>query len=117
MSKSTHKVKRKCLLMSGVQIDSELNYKYRRINSNRILDDSDIIILACADTAAITVTLPDASNADGRLYNIKKIDSSASTITVDGAGSETIDENTTISLMAQNESVTIMSDSTNWWIL
>jgi hypothetical protein len=53
----------------------------------------------------------------GRVYNIKKIDSSPNIVTVDGDGSETIDDGTTAALTVQYEAITIISDGAEWWIL
>lgn len=79
--------------------------------------NSDAVILCDASAAGITVTLPTAVGRLGRVYNIKKIDSSSFTVTVDGDGSETIDDGTTAILTVQYESITIISDGTEWWIL
>jgi hypothetical protein len=75
---------------------------------------SDSTIQCDATSGAFTVNLPTASGIPGRLYTIKKIDSSANAITVDGNGSETIDGATTKSLAAQWDWITVQSDGTNW---
>ena len=75
-------------------------------------------ILVNNSAADATVTLPAASSASERIYNIKKIHSSASyKVIIDGDGSETIDGATTYSLYLQYESVKIQSDGSNWHIL
>jgi hypothetical protein len=81
------------------------------------ITDSDAVILCDASAAAITVTLPTAVGRLGRVYNIKKIDSSPNIVTVDGDGSETIDDGTTAALTVQYEAITIISDSVSWHIL
>ncbi len=62
----------------------------------------------------ITVNLDQAN--PGIQYVIKKIDSSANTVTIDANGSETIDGQLTVTLTAQYESVTLVSDGSNWFI-
>ncbi len=87
------------------------------ITSNTTLTSAYYVILCNATSGAITVTLPDASNNNRRIYNIKKTDSSGNSITIDGNASETIDGILTKSLDVQYESLTIICDGSNWYIL
>ncbi len=64
-----------------------------------------------------TVTLPSASANAGRVYQIKNIDVQGDDITIDGNGSETIDGDTTYVLSAYKNSITIVSDGTNWNVI
>lgn len=75
------------------------------------------VVLCNATSAAFTVTLPAAASNTGRRYSIKKIDSSANAVTVDGNGSETVDDSTTRVLSMQYDSISIVSDGTEWWII
>ena len=61
------------------------------------------------------VDLPTAVGITGRVYNIKN--SGLGTITVNPAGSETIDGGLTAALSTQYENITIQSTGTNWIIL
>ena len=70
-----------------------------------------------ATSGALTVTLPSASSAVGRYFNVKKIDSTSNAVTVDADGSETIDGSTTASLASQYDSLSIVSDGTEWFII
>jgi len=72
--------------------------------------DDDIVILVDATAGAITITLPAASGRSGQVYIIKKIDSSANTVTVDANASETIDGALTYSLASQYDVVRIVCD-------
>ena len=74
-------------------------------------------IICNATGGSFTITLPAVASHEGRIYCIKKIDSSANTVTVDGNGSETIDDATTAVLTTQYESITIQSDGSEWWII
>ena len=80
-------------------------------------DANDLVILSSATAASFTINLPAAADVSGQVYHIKKIDSSANTITVDANGSETIDGATTAVLTTQYESIQIVCDGTEWWIL
>lgn len=78
---------------------------------------NDYTILANAASNAITVNLPAAAGANGRIYNVKKIDSSANAVTLDASGTETIDGALTFVLQNQYDSVSVQSDGTNWYII
>ena len=78
---------------------------------------ADEVILVDASSAAVTITLP--SPTKGHVLIIKKIDSSANTVTVQVADTttQTIDGATSQTLSTQWESVTVVSDGTNWYII
>lgn len=75
------------------------------------------VLLCDATTAPFTVTLPDATKNGGRKLTIKKVDASANAVTIDGAGSQTIDGATTDSLASQYDSLTMVSDGVEWWLI
>ena len=77
---------------------------------------SEVVIICDATSGDLTITLPTAVGITGRIYYIKRIDGSANTVTVDGNGSETIDDGLTITL-SQYDCLQIVSDGTEWWIL
>lgn len=64
-----------------------------------------------------TVNLPAASGNSGKAIVVKKTDSSANTVTVDGNASETIDGANTFVLNAQWDSLHIVCDGSNWLIV
>ena len=67
--------------------------------------------------AAINVNLPAAATAgSGYKYNIKNISGTYS-LTIDPNSTETIDGVSTYSLNVQYQSVTIVSDGSNWFII
>lgn len=74
------------------------------------------MVLADATTGAITLTLPLASAKSGLIYKIRKIDTSANTVTVVVSGSDTIGTGGT-SFMLSNRSDYIMLEAdggTTW---
>jgi len=77
----------------------------------------DGTILGNAASNAITITLPTAATSTGIIINIKKIDATGNAVTVDGNGSETIDDTTTAVLTGQYNRVSVQSDGTEWWII
>ena len=80
-------------------------------------DGFDTIYASTTLTADRTITLPTAADNAGRTLSIKKVDSSAFDVIVDGEGSETIDGVTTVSLYVAGDYVTVMCDGSNWVIL
>lgn len=78
---------------------------------------SDAVVLCSASGGAFTVTLPTAVGNTGKIFHIKKTDSSANAVTIDGDGSETIDGAATKAVQIQYQSFTLVSDGTNWSIL
>ena len=77
---------------------------------------SDEIILADASGGSFTLTLPTAVGNHG-LYSVKKVDSSANTVTVNTAGGQKIDGGATVIIRVQNASIAIISNGTDWYII
>lgn len=73
------------------------------------------IVLCNTTSGAFTVTLPTAVGNTGTLI-IKKTAGSAA-LTVDGAGTETIDGGLTAVVNRVEESITLVSDNSNWLII
>jgi len=90
---------------------------YTTITGDTTATTSNVAIFANATSGAIDVTLYAATSNGGKTLTIKKTDSSSNTVDIIRAGSETIDGVTTITLIHQNESVTLISDNSNWFIV
>jgi hypothetical protein len=73
-------------------------------------------ILHDATSASITHNLATAVG-NTAIITIKKIDSSANTVTIDANSTETIDGGLTAVLTRQYESITLVSDGSNWVII
>lgn len=92
-------------------------------NQNKIVTKTTTYTVTAADGTIIcdgtggvfTVTLPTAVGCEGRIYRFKSIH--ANDITIDGAGSETIDASTTYVLETIYDYVTIQSNGANWIVL
>lgn len=103
------------LATTKLHIDSlNAHYAYAAKTTTYTLTATDHIIAADGTSAAFTVTLPTAVGITGKEYIITKIDASANAITIDGNGSETIDGQTTYSLITQWDSIIIRSNGANW---
>lgn len=86
-------------------------------SGNYILTSDDEIIKFDATGAARNGSLPTAVGAQGKVYIIVKIDSSANIVYVNPNGAETISGGTSYHLVNENESVTIVSDNSNWIVI
>lgn len=83
-----------------------------------ILDNDDYTtILVTTGGTNKTITLPTASANSNRLLKIKKIDSGAGFLIIDGEGSETIDGATTQTFTKEGDSLSIQCDGSNWFIV
>ncbi len=87
------------------------------VNSNYSILSSDNTILCNCQSGQIILTLPLSNIGQGRIYNIKKIDSSRNTIRVNCQLSEKIDGKSFKLIKGQYTSMQIQSDGNNWWIL
>jgi hypothetical protein len=70
-----------------------------------------------ATSGSITANLPSAASSTGLVVIIKKIDSTANTVTIDPAGAELIEFGSTLVLSSQGDSYQIQSDGTAWYVL
>lgn len=78
--------------------------------------DANKTLLGDASGGTFDFELPDASTVSGAVYTFKKTDSSANAVRLDGNSTQTIDGTETYSLTLQNQSVTIVSDGSNWQV-
>jgi hypothetical protein len=74
------------------------------------------IYLVDTTSGSVVVTLPLAKDANGEYFVFKKV-VAANTMTIDGAGSETIDGATTQAFTTQWSVVTIASNGTEWYVV
>jgi hypothetical protein len=89
----------------------------RTESSTYVATVTDGVILCDASGAAFDVDLPTVSGNSGKVLHIKKIDATANAITIDPFGAQTIDGQASIQLTAQYETVMLVSDGTEWWVI
>ena len=87
------------------------NEIHAAVTTTYTITDNDFF-LPCNGT--FTITLPTAVGRSGYAFIIKNIGTGL--ITVDGNGSETIDDQTSI-ILSQYDSAQVVSDGTEWWII
>lgn len=82
-----------------------------------VMGVEDRMLLVDSNAAAFSVTLPPVSEAVGHMYRIKRTNTSLNQITVITPGAETLDGKADFLLDKQWDSVTVVSDGSNWFIL
>ena len=103
--------------VTGLLTTNALSANIRTITATASVAATDYTILCDATSGAITVNLPAAASSSGRVLNVKKIDATANTVTIDGNASETIDGATTKAISTQWSSFTIKCYGSAWFIL
>ena len=101
---------------STLSVTGSTAYSITTKTANYTASANDYSIV-CNNTGAITISLPAASGATGRVYVIKKISAALNNVTIDPNSSETIDGSSTRVLTLQYESVMIQCDGSSWYIL
>jgi hypothetical protein len=102
---------------TGFTHEKAVSYPDRTLTTAYTITDDDYAIWGNASGGAFSVTLPTAVGRRGKVFVIKKIDASVNAVTIDGDGSETIDNATTKQLTSENEVLWIMSDNSNWRVI
>jgi hypothetical protein len=74
-------------------------------------------ILANATSNAITINLPAVASTQQKKFYIRKTDTTANAVTLDGNSSETIDGATTFVLPNQDDFAEIVTDGTAWYVV
>jgi hypothetical protein len=107
--------------VNGFQSGGGNYYKVEAVTSNITAALTGFYYRIDATSGNITVTLPAASTAFGNSmgihYSFKRIDNSGNTITIQRAGSDTIDGATSFTLTAQWELKELQCSSTSTWDL
>lgn len=100
----------------NIKVTFETNFNPLVVTGDTTLAGSYRNVLVDASGGNVTITLP-AVAAGVFEFRIKKIDSSANTVTVDGAGSEVIDGQLTQVISSQYVTLVIINSNTAWWII
>lgn len=70
------------------------------------------LTLVDATAGNVTITLPAAASA--AVASVKKTDATAYTVTVDGAGAETVNGDASVVISYQDTLITLLSDGSGW---
>lgn len=100
------------LINSSVNAE-KLSFKSKEVNTDYTVDIFDYSIVANATAGDITITLPDATSFLGRVFNIKKNDSTLNKVYIGG----TIDDTLNSYIIRPFTSLMLQSDGTSWIII
>lgn len=98
-------------------LPSAFNYSFAAKTSAYTLTSTDYTVTGNASTGAFSLTLPTSVGATGKIYVIKKVDSSANAVTVATTSAQTIDGQSSYSLALQYNGITVQSDGANWVLI
>lgn len=99
----------------NVNLDGRVRLGGRRsVSTGTTMGSTDCTIFATGGAGGITVTLP-AANTSGQIVLITKADSGVGVITVDAAGSDTIEGAADVTLTAQYDKCLLYSDGSGTW--
>lgn len=87
------------------------------ISATYTMADIDLLIVADATAAAITVNLLTAAGREGRRIIVQKSDASANLVTIDPAGTEKLNDSTTVGLSQKNSSREYVSNGVDWRLI
>jgi hypothetical protein len=102
---------------SPFHINGSVAFPVTTTTSNLTLTDTHYTVLVDATSSGVTITLPSASGIDGRIYVVKKIDSSVNTVTIQSQSGQTIDGASSITLLTQYATVVVQAYSGNWYVV
>ena len=90
------------------------------VGVNDALSSVDDVVLVANSGVDVTISLPDATSSQGKIYDLKKIDS-GNTMYIKSILGQSLDgvdiDATPHGVAIQNESVTVISNGANWFIL
>jgi hypothetical protein len=75
------------------------------------------VVIASAAASSVVITLPQAAMNRGRKILVKRSDDSANACSVAAASGQTIDGAASYALLVQFDSVTAISDGSNWFVV
>lgn len=103
---------------SMLDVRGSLSTNFRSVTTSITLAATDNTV-AFTGTTAVTFTLPTAVGVSGRVYWIKNASTTSPTptLTIGTTSAQTIDGNSNWALDEPNETVRLVSDGSNWYIL
>jgi hypothetical protein len=78
---------------------------------------SSATVVLCTKAGAMEIDLPDAATSDGKVFIFKKTDADASIVSLDSNGGTVDGADPYVAIDAQYDTVTIISDGTNWHVI
>lgn len=85
--------------------------------ASQFIGQSSSLVLVDATLGAVVLMLPTAKNGYGIPLNVKKIDSTGSTVTIQPQAGELIEGAANLVISAQYQSKSFVSDGSAWWVI
>src|SRR6185503_4919117 len=89
---------------SGLPAWSDETFATSTKTSNYTITGTDVVVFADATSGNVTITLPTASANAGYRFYVKRIDASGNSVSIARSGSDTIDGQTSVNVVAQYDS-------------
>lgn len=98
---------------------SSSSSNYLNVTSSTNLSVSDGVVFANSSSSSIVLSLPTASGVGGSRIIIKRKNTSGSSnlVTIQASGTETLDGSSKYNMVYDYESITVVSDNSNWFIV
>ena len=103
--------------LSTFEVNGSTGQKVTTVTTDTTLDDSHSIVICNNGSVPKTITLPTAVGITGRIYSIKRGEASTADVTIMTSSSQMIDGEMDYMLMNAKESVTIVSNGSNWKVM
>ena len=89
----------------------------RTVTASGDITEDDRVVLVDAGSGKLSMDVYSTSSNAGAMVTIKKKDTSTNTVTITTEGSDTIDGQAELYLQAPYDSVTLVSDGSNWFVI
>ena len=94
-----------------------VNKDYVSVTSHYTLTTDNDVVFVNSSAALVNVYIPTANGVGGKEIIVKKTVGSNNVVINPVVGTETIDGNSSFTITSNYESVTLISDNTNWFII
>ena len=101
--------------LTTLAINTGMTRKLTKVTDSTYTVDDDDIVLLDATPNDVTVTLQAVANRNGRALTFKRIDGSANTVTIQAAGTDTIDGGSSVTLAAYVNKYLVADEASSMW--
>jgi hypothetical protein len=103
--------------LSTFEVNGSNGQTVTTVTSDLTLDTTHSVIICNNGTIEKTITLPTAIGSKGRIYSIKRGETSTANVTIATSSSQMIDGEINLILTRAKEAVTLISDGSDWKII
>lgn len=99
------------------QVTPIVLYSTRTVTTNTSITGNDYTIRADTSSNTLSITLPDATLMQGRVFVVKKVSGDTRKVTINTTSSQTIDGSLSADIELPWQSLMLQSNGTNWDII